>query len=338
MPALRPQDGRVIVEYTRHTHAAPSLLAVLLFLAPIASPGRGAEGPGRPTPGRIAYQSLVDGRLEIYVMDSDGGRQARLTDNEANDSNPRWSPDGRRIVFVSYRDGNSEIYLMDADGSNQTRLTDHPAEDYNPAWSPDGSMIAYNTDRFDDGGTEILRQNVEGTWGWNLTRLTHSPTADDFLSWSPDGRWIAFESDRDRDDPEIYLTNAVDGTNLQRLTFTRALDEVPSWSPDSRQILFSSDRLGEPQNGDYEIFIMDLDGGNVRQITAAPGQDTYPSMSPDGRMIVFESYRDGHAEIYRINSDGSGELRLTHYEGVVDDGDEAPAGNGNPSWSPAVPE
>ena len=83
---------------------------------------------------------------------------------------------------------------------------------------------------------------------------------------------------------------------------------------------------------------MDADGQNVRQITDAPGQDTYPSMSPDGRMIVFESYRDGHAEIYRINADGSGELRLTHFRGDVDPAGEAPAGNGNPSWSPVASE
>jgi len=130
--------------------------------------------------------------------------------------------------------------------------------------------------------------------------------------------------------------NAVDGTNLQRLTFTRALDEVPSWSPDSRRILFSSDRVGEPQNGNYEIFIMNMDGSDLKRLTDSPEQDTYPSMSPDGKFIVFESYRDGHAEIYRINADGSGVVRLTHLEGPITDNEEAPPGNSNPSWSPTA--
>ena len=77
-------------------------------------------------------------------------------------------------------------------------------------------MVAFATDRFEGGGTDVLRMNVDGTWGFNATRLTQTPTADDFVSWSPDGTEMAFESDRDRDDPEIYLLNAVDGTNQKR--------------------------------------------------------------------------------------------------------------------------
>ena len=71
---------------------------------------------------------------------------------------------------------------------------------------------------------------ASGDWGPNLTQLTSDTPhkrVNNFVSL-PDGRWLAFESDRDRDDPEIFLANAVDGTNQQRLTFSRALDEVPS--------------------------------------------------------------------------------------------------------------
>ena len=76
--------------------------------------------------GRIVFTSLRDGNPEIYVMDSDGGNQERLTNHPASDAAPDWSPDGTRIAFASWRDGNGDIYVMDADGKNVIRLTDGP--------------------------------------------------------------------------------------------------------------------------------------------------------------------------------------------------------------------
>ena len=80
-------------------------------------------------------------------MDGDGSNQTRLTRNEAWDSSPAWSPDGRRIAFQSDRDGAGEIYAMDGDGSNQTRLTRDLASDMEPALSPDGRRMAFESDR-----------------------------------------------------------------------------------------------------------------------------------------------------------------------------------------------
>jgi dipeptidyl aminopeptidase/acylaminoacyl peptidase len=88
--------------------------------------------------GKIAFESQRDGNPEIYVMNSDGSNQTRLTfTSSAGETHPNWSPDGAEITFGSNRDnGKFDIYVMDADGSNPTRLTNDPAHDEAPDWGP----------------------------------------------------------------------------------------------------------------------------------------------------------------------------------------------------------
>lgn len=58
-------------------------------------------------------------RPEIFVMNLDNGEIVRLTNNDASDEEPEWSPDGYRVLFDSTRDGGGhDLYVMDANGSS----------------------------------------------------------------------------------------------------------------------------------------------------------------------------------------------------------------------------
>jgi TolB protein len=300
-----------------------SVLLAISFLGGISCSIDGRQPPDTDLSGtKIAFVMREQNQSFIYVMNPDGSNREKL----AEGAMPCWSPDGKHIAFADRAEGNWDIYYLDADGSNITRLTTHPEGDMYPSWSPDGSMIAFNSER--SGSSQVWRTNVtdgdgDNSWGYNLTQLTQdSPhnRVNNFHAWSPDGLWLAFEADRDRDDPEIYLANAVDGTNQQRLTFTRALDEVPEWTPDSQQIVFSSDMHGEPQSGVYDIYIMNIDGSNQRRLTITEEQASNPSVSPDGTKIVYDVREGENSSLYVIDIDGSNPVRV---------------GEGsNPAWSP----
>lgn len=72
---------------------------------------------------------------EIFIIDTAGINDIRLTENDRDDRYPSWSLNDEFIAWSS----NIEIYVMNADGSNQRRL------DYGryPDWTPDSEYIIY---------------------------------------------------------------------------------------------------------------------------------------------------------------------------------------------------
>ena len=263
---------------------------------------------------RILFDSERDGPGDIYVMDSDGSHQRRLTLASKGASLPRWSPDRRRIVFVSNMDeaGGENIYVMNADGSNLLRLTNHKDDDDEPRWSPDGAKIAFESNR--DGNSEIYVMNVDGS---SVQRLTRNEREDSFPCWSPDGRQIVFGVDDGLPSEAIYVMNR-DGSDPRPI----GAGAGPRWSPDGKRIVFISARDGDPNDQHYnrEIYVMNADGSGVQRLTYNRSGDAGPVWSPDGKQIAFHSDRDAESrnrnwgpnlEIYVMNADGSQTRRLT---------------------------
>ena len=53
------------------------------------------------------------------------------------------------------------------------------------------------------------------------------------------------------------------------------------------------------------------DGSSLKELTFSRGFDGDPAWNDDGTKIAFETSRNGKLDLYSINSDGTGETRLT---------------------------
>src|SRR5579863_8048079 len=93
--------------------------------------------------GKVAFSYLGD----IWVANENGSGVERLTDNQARDQFPRFSPDGQWIAFSSNRDGNYDVFVIPTAGGKPKQLTFHTAEDSVVGWTPDGKKILFSSNR-----------------------------------------------------------------------------------------------------------------------------------------------------------------------------------------------
>jgi hypothetical protein len=76
-----------------------------------------------PDGSRLVYSSYLGRQWQqLWLLPVDGGYPFPLTYGEYDDTNPRWSPDGRTIAFVSNRSGNTALWLIDATSGEQRSL------------------------------------------------------------------------------------------------------------------------------------------------------------------------------------------------------------------------
>jgi Tol biopolymer transport system component len=301
----------------------------------------------------IAFTSNAFQLLAILVVNPDGSGIKNLTPEDALESNPKWSPDGRAILFSR----NDDLYVMNADGSGRVNLADGSGVIAEHRWSPDGRMIAYvdsreeGLDVVDDlwtmeadgtGKVKVAEQVLGLSWSGD-GRIVYASVADlgdvhlriinadgsgDVRltdraafqpAWSPDGGKIAFVT---LGDNNMYLIDP-DGSDEVNLTQGLSADDGPTWSPDGSRIAFSTAPLGQPLES--EVAVMNRDGSGRTGLTDRPGFDNQPVWSPDGTKIVFTRSENNDSEIYVMNADGGNQTNVSNRPGTLE---TAPDWNG----------
>ncbi len=242
----------------------------------------------------ILASGTNDGDLEIYLLDLQGGRPRKLTNNTNIDDAARWVDQGRRILFESDRRGRLESFLMDADGSNVRPAS---AGSYMPVNSA-GDVTLLEEQRA-GGQSVIVAVHRDG----KRLDLSSGPHAEE-PSFSPDGRFVVYEQ-RSPDAPNDVLRSnvvvvGVDGRNPRVVT----AGTNPSWSPDGRSLVF---KLWAAESKELWIATVNPDGTGLTRL--APG--VHPAWSPDGRRIAFMSDSTEGTHIWVIDRAGTNKRCVT---------------------------
>jgi TolB protein len=259
--------------------------------------------------GLIAFESDRDGDGELYTVKPSGKSTKRLTKNTIDDSDPRFSANGKQVVFERTHEGetDAEIVRLTIKSGKEKRLTTNDFEEGDPQFTPDGKRIVFLSDS--DGDSEIYSMKAKN--GSDIQQITTNTGGDYDPAVSPNGKRVAYCFDTGMGQLQVASVK-MDGSDFVQLT-----DEMmgssnePEWSPNGKLIVYESDAPLDPMSMvlDDEIFTMKAsDGSDREQLTSAASFfDGDPDFSPDGKQITFETTRDGNTDVYRMKADGSGE-------------------------------
>ena len=121
---------------------------------------------------------------------------------------------------------------------------------------------------------------------------------------SPDGRTIVISNHRDKGS-EMFLLPAQGGE--PRLISLDAPSWWHGWSPDGKRLAYVAAR-GDKKV--IDVYTMPVAGGSETRLTMGEGHCDGPDYSADGTRIYYNCDRDGHAQIWVMNADGSDQRKL----------------------------
>jgi Tol biopolymer transport system component len=249
---------------------------------------------------RIVYGGRRNAaQRDIWTIPAGGGEPTEVTNDQAIEGSPVWSPDGKYLYFSSDRAGSMNLWRVPIE--ERTGKVLGPAEavttpsSYSAqlSFSLDGRRMVYSQissrGNLQQVGFDPDQETVTGqpVWITQGTRWANTPNL------SPDGEWLAFDSQRGKQDDLFVIRR--DGTSLRQLTDDPYKDRQPRWSPDGKQIAFFSDRTGK-----WVVWMINSDGSGLKQLTYTPGGATNPQWSPDGTRLVYRNLGGASPSIIEV--------------------------------------
>jgi TolB protein len=129
-------------------------------------------------------------------------------------------------------------------------------------------------------------------------------------AWSADGEWLAYVS-FERRVSAVYVQQV--RTGKRSMVSARAgINGAPAWAPDGKKLALTL----SGNNGNLDIYLLDLASQALTRLTEDPGIDTEASFAPDGSGIYFTSDRSGSPQVYRMTLAGGDRPRRVTFTGT----------------------
>jgi Tol biopolymer transport system component len=239
-----------------------------------------------------ALQRIVNGNIDVWLVDLERGAMRRLTADPGYDSTATFSPDGLRVAYTpdGAADVTDRIHELRTDGTGKsTPLTvfgvrlNHYVED----WSPDGRFVLYRREG-SDTQSDVLAIPLRDPQRSIEVATTAFNEGDS--RFSPDGQWVAYTSDETGMSRVFVRPFPGPGPNRQ---VSSGVGIAPRWGRNGQE-LFYADEGGQLLAVPVVRRGASLDFGTPRVLFKLPdGSNGTFEPAPDGqRFLVTTAVAD----------------------------------------------
>ncbi len=226
---------------------------------------------------------------DIWIAPKTGGMATRITSSAGEESNPRFSPNGKTLAFSARYKGNADVYTMPVSGGVPNRLTWNALPDIVVDWHPNGNQILFTSVR--EMGVGNVSQFYLLSKNGGLPEKLPVPYGE-LGSFSPDGENFAYVNRITEEYPfKRYrggLASDVVVFNLKKMTAenitqSSATEGKPVWH--KNKIYFIGDN---DDNKRRNVWVYDIATKSKTQLTRFKDDDiNHMSAGPDE--LVFEA-------------------------------------------------
>ena len=284
----------------------------------------------RPDGRRIGFLKAVDGKSQLFEMDTDGSNIVQVTSIDGGITGFGYAPDMQHIYFTK-----------------RVKLSQPLATDHHPDLGKANAYIADDLmyrhwDRWHDGTYShvFVAPYSDGNVGEGIDIMKDEPWDSPLppfggssqIAWTADGKALAYIAKKlvgkewtMSTNSDIYLYDLASGETNNLTPFNEGYDKNPVFSPDGRYMAWESMATPGFESDKNRIMIMDMETGEYRDYSAGFDQSSSGfAWSANSRTLYFVSGKHATYQLYALDLETAEITQIT--EGHHNYQSVAPAG------------
>lgn len=257
------------------------------------------------------------GNTDIYRINTDGTSRMLIAGDSINETDPKWSSDGKHIYYLCNKGGSNQIWKMDADGNNKIQITSYKDDISNYEFAPHGDMLWFTADVQVDKTVKDIYPDLPKATGRIIDNLMyrHWDTWADgtyshiFVAYLKEGKVI-----------DGSIMDIMKGERFDSPLKPDGDDGQITWLANGKKLAYTCKKLygkdyAVSTNSDIYVFNV-INGGTENISEGMMGYDVNPRFSADGKQIMWLSmktngYEADRNRIYVYNFDTKEKKELT---------------------------